>query len=604
MRDVQDDEASIGQSASPQRILGESNVPVILEDDDECVLAWTRGATELFGWSADEMLGRHSPLPRSTVCSKTMAARQWARHGQIRSLTNVPVPSRHGHICLCDAVAAPSPMESGAVGVLFTLSPLTSEGVAHRLAPDFSQALLEAIPIPVFVKDAQGRYTRFNVAWEKFFDRRREQWLGRTVAEMFPGASAATYMAQDENLLRQGGMLEWEGRLPNQRGETAPVIYRKTAIKDDSGTVRGIVGAILDVTALRLAESRFREVIELAPGALIVCDTDGRIALVNAHAVKLLGYERDHLIGLPVDNLLPERYRAAHVVHRQGFSLDPSSRPMGKGRDLYVLRSDGAEIPVEIALGQLPSINGPMVIAVVADITARKHAQSQLESSLKEKTILLDEVHHRVKNNLQVISSLLSLQSSSSDDSGTRTVLSVAVARVRAIGLTYELLYERGDFASLDLAVYLARLIRLTRSGSDPADERISLTSDLSEVLVDMGQAMHCGLILNEILSNAFKHAFPGGRHGRVNVRLRHSADGWVTLIVTDDGRGFDPEDTNPRSGSLGLRLVRLLTEQLGGTLEVSRPWTAHESIRFQVRFPGRGRRNSDGKDRRVDRRG
>lgn len=584
------------ETEAVQRLLADSNVPVILEDGEERVLAWTRGATALLGWSTEEMLGRQSPLPRSAASVQIKNARECARRGHVHTVADVLVLSRSGYGQRCELLAAPAPVEAGKNCVLFTLTPggeARSQGLPS--ATDFSNELLEAIPIPVFFKDTQGRYVGFNSAWEEFFGRKREEWLGRTVLEMFPEDSAHAYMAQDEQLLRDGGALEWEGRLRNQRGETAPVIYRKIAMRNAKGMVTGIVGAILDITALHLAESRFSEVVELAPGALIVCGADGHIVLVNAHAEKLFGYDRENLIGRPIDSLLPERYRAAHAGFRHSFFQGPSSRPMGKGRDLYALRSDGSEFPVEIALGQLPSDRGPMVIVVVADITARTVAKRQLEVSLQEKTVLLDEVHHRVKNNLQVISSLLNLQASSSEDPRIQSALSVGVARLRTIALTHELLYERGDFTSLDLAVYLDRLIRLTRGSSGAEIERIELKADLSEVIVELGQAMYCGLIVNEMLSNAFKHAFPGSSSGRVDIHLRRGADETAMLIVSDNGCGFDPEASHTRTGALGLRLMRLLTEQIAGSLRVSRLGTAGESIRFELCFPCKGRRRPNG---------
>ena len=164
--------------------------------------------------------------------------------------------------------------------------------------------------------------------------------------------------------------------------------------------------------ALKKSEERFRQVVESTPSAMIMVDTNGRIEMVNAQAETLFGCPRTQLIGRSLDILVPERYREGHPSLRRAFFQDPQSRPMGLGRDLYAMRHDGTEFPVEIGLNPIDTDDGPKVLSMIVDISDRKQKEERINAALKEKDVLLAEIHHRVKNNLQIVHSLLDLQSS------------------------------------------------------------------------------------------------------------------------------------------------------------------------------------------------
>jgi two-component sensor histidine kinase len=207
----------------------------------------------------------------------------------------------------------------------------------------------------------------------------------------------------------------------------------------------------------------------------------------------------------------------------------------------------------------------------VAERTAALQAlNTQLEASLQEKEVLLKEIHHRVKNNLQVISSLLSLQSHTVDDPHVLAFFQESERRIHSMALVHEMLYQTDDLGKCNLAQYIPTLsAQLMRAYGVDAG-RIALRIDVEEVALPLDMAIPCGLILNELLSNCLKHAFPGGQAGEVTVALTHTAD-CVTLSVRDNGRGV-PEHLDFRNtDSLGLQLVCALTEQLGGRLTLTR---------------------------------
>jgi PAS domain S-box-containing protein len=339
-------------------------------------------------------------------------------------------------------------------------------------------------------------------------------------------------------------------------------------------------------------------VVEAAPNAMIMVEQRGRIVLVNTAAERLFGYERSELLGQPIEILLPLRVRAGHESSRFHY-LDmgtPLARPMGAGRDLFAIRKDGVEVPVEIGLNPILTSDGQCVLASVIDITERKRVEDELkagqqavsehlrelEKALAEKTVLLQEVHHRVKNNLQIISSLLRMQGETVKDDAVTSALKESQMRVLSMALVHERLYSESQVDQVDFGDYSKALVaELFRSFADRSGRIVSRVNS-SKILLSIHQAIPCGLILNELVTNALKYAYPGERSGEIVVNLEHSAPNTVDLSVSDRGVGLPDNFTWSRSKSLGLPIVEVLARQLGGCLSVERG----DSTVFKVEFP------------------
>lgn len=259
------------------------------------------------------------------------------------------------------------------------------------------------------------------------------------------------------------------------------------------------------------------------------------------------------------------------------------SRPEGDRQLEFRLRSPaGGEHWVRVA-GGLESRRGQgRVMGFLFDIHAHKHAEENaLRATLREKDLLLREIHHRVKNNLQVVSSLLRLQASTQEDPAVHLALQEAQERVQAIALIHQKLKHAPDFSQLDLPGYVQTLAeRLVRSyASVPA--LIDLRVQVASVELGPDAPVPLGLILNELVANALQHAFPVGQGGSLDIQIEPDAQGRVTLRVADSGQGL-PESVDLDSGGLGFQLVRALTDQLGGTLELER----RRGASFLLSFP------------------
>lgn len=325
-----------------------------------------------------------------------------------------------------------------------------------------------------------------------------------------------------------------------------------------------------DSKTLKL-EASFRTLMDGAPNAMVAVDRDGALILFNSQAEQVFGYTREEVLGRPLELLVPTRFRSDHPSLRAGFGHAPNARPMGAGRDLYALRKNGSEIPVEIGLTPINTQDGLIVLAAIIDISERKQRETALCRALEEKEVLLGEIHHRVKNNLQIVDSLLEMQKGRVNDAATVAALQESQNRVRAMAIIHQMLYQSADFSEVALQNVLQRLADnvFVSYGAAP---RIAFEAQMDDVTLPLDKAIPLGLFFNEVLSNACKHAFPNERTGLVRVEL-HTTGRTVTLSVSDDGVGLPAE--LPLDGgvtaTLGLQIVPLLARQLSGQLVVER---------------------------------
>jgi two-component sensor histidine kinase len=223
---------------------------------------------------------------------------------------------------------------------------------------------------------------------------------------------------------------------------------------------------------------------------------------------------------------------------------------------------------VEVSAACILYRGKPASLAYFRDVTERNTAEAQARASLAEKEVLLKEIHHRVKNNLQIVSSLLYLQSRVVDDAKTLEALNESQNRIKSMALVHDALYRSFDVAHIDMTEYVSSLVRHLTNSYQREDIPVNVSVDVAHVSFPIDMAVPCGLIVNELVSNALKHAFKTRGDNRVGVALG-SADGKFVLSVTDNGVGLSAELDVTQSPSLGLQLVCVLVDQIDGTMEV-----------------------------------
>jgi PAS domain S-box-containing protein len=363
---------------------------------------------------------------------------------------------------------------------------------------------------------------------------------------------------------------------------------------------------------------RYRELFNFAPDGYVVTDPQGVIVEANRAAAALLNIAQERLIRKPlaVFIALDDRgsfrsqiawlqnggrvrewevwvkprnrppfpaaisctaSRQAHgmVVWLRWLLRDISERKQAE--DVIRRANEALERQVKERTLALQTLNEQLH----RDIARRAAVEEQLRDSLREKEVLLREVHHRVKNNMQVISSLLNLQSGQIEECHIRELFQESQHRIQTMALIHDTLYASGNLANINLLTFTSTVASSLANSYAVADNHITLHIQADEVLVPPDTAVPYGLILNELVSNALRHAFPDGRHGQINVLLRHDPPSQASLTVQDNGCGF-PRDIDFRAtDSLGLQLVNALTEQLGGTIALER----HDGTAFTLTF-------------------
>jgi PAS domain S-box-containing protein len=474
-------------------------------------------------------------------------------------------------------------MSADTGGISDTTGRTAADEALRRSEARFRQ-VLEATPNALVMINRAGLIEMVNGQAERMFGHSRAELLGQPVEMLVPERFRAVHPGHragfyaDPRSRPMGTGRDLFGL--RKDGSEFPVEIGLSPI--ETGDAMMVLSAVVDISVRKRLEERFRLVVEATPNALVMVNRAGLIEMVNAQAEHMFGYSRTELLGQPVEMLLPEPLRANHPRLRGSFYADARSRPMGAGRDLNAVRKDGVEFPVEIGLNPIETDEGTMVLAGVVDISDRKREEERLRAALKEKEILLGEIHHRVKNNLQIVHSLLDLQSASISDPAAVEMLRDGQNRIRSMALIHQLLYFSKDFARVDFATFLDNLIPTLVSSYAIESDRFTISINAADGQLPLNAAVPCGLIANELISNAFKHAFPGGRLGEIRIELTRDGTDQAVLLVSDDGIGIPDDLVLESTSTFGLQLVMLLADQLGGELEIHRS----TPTRFLLRFP------------------
>ena len=296
----------------------------------------------------------------------------------------------------------------------------------------------------------------------------------------------------------------------------------------------------------------FEVVFRRSPDALLLLDEQAAVTRCNARAVELFGPAQGRAVAELLEDVSPLLASAA-------LPDDAASIFERRGR-----RTDGSGFAAEVTAASATASGAPLTIVAVRDLTERRRVEEELRRSLAEKVTLIQEVHHRVKNNLQVLTSLLTLQASRSEDASARTALDEATRRIRSMALVHQLLYDGSDLTEISLRDYLVRLSDMLRASLSP-DAEVHVEG--AAVVLPLERAIPCGLLVNELLTNAFKHGRSADGRVRVEARIERT-DGGFAITVSDRGPGLLPSAARPRS--MGQTLIQALVRQLRARMSVS----------------------------------
>ena len=356
---------------------------------------------------------------------------------------------------------------------------------------------------------------------------------------------------------------------PGEKKQTDEKIVQSDPRNGRRATNRFITERKRAGDALQHSEEHFRILFDEALDGICLADAEtGFIIDCNQALAALVGRERAELIGQPQKTLHPSQNDKA--AHSPTFRQHLNDKE-GQTLETQVVTSTGIIRDVEIKANRLNFQGREMLQGIFHDITERKRAENQIKASLAEKEVLLREIHHRVKNNMQIVSSILNLQAGSVKDPAALECLRGSQSRIRSMALVHEKLYRSSDFSRIDFGEYVRSLVTALFQSCRTDSNQVRLDFKAEAVFLDINTAIPCGLVTNELIVNALKYAFPEGRSGVVKIRLRPLGKDEYRLVISDNGVGF-PKDLDFRNTeSLGMQLVTLLVGQLDGTINLKR---------------------------------
>jgi PAS domain S-box-containing protein len=579
---------------------------IVVTARDGQVLYWNAGAESIFGYAAHEALGRplaalivppdpqgESGQTREQDASAEIATFESIRRKRDGSLVHVAITR----------VLMPGP-NAGEQVIVSTEKDVTELKVrrdAQRVQGKFGD-LLESTPDAIIMANPTGRIVLANRRAELLFGYEAGELLGRPVEHLLPRRYREGHVGHRSGYFSQprarsmGAGLELYGL--RKDGAEFPVEISLSPLKTDEGML--VMSAIRDISGRKRDEQRFRGLLEAAPDAIVIADSQGSIVIVNAQTEKLFGYPREELLGRKVEMLVPERYRDRHPEHRMGFFKAPRARAMGAGLDLYGLKRDGSEFPVEISLSPLETEEGTLVSSAIRDISERKRIERALQEknddllrASQAKDRFLASMSHELRTPLNGIIGFAEFLADGKPGAVNpkqreylEDILSSGEHLLRLINDMLDLAKVQAGKVELNLTAFrFGDVVDGACAGVRALAEKRQIAMDvavapgLEQVTLD---EQLCRQILYNLLSNALKFTDPGGQ---VRVTASLLGDGLFSIAVADTGIGIRQEDLHRlftefeqlESGltrrfggtGLGLALTRKIVGLLGGSVRV-----------------------------------
>ena len=381
--------------------------------------------------------------------------------------------------------------------------------------------------------------------------------------------------------------IQIEGKLIRSNGEVFWVNTWFRGEKDDDGYTKKLYGVNQDITerkiieeSLIVSEDKYRSLFEADPNYTILIDTNHIIMDVNAATTDITGLSKEKLIGKHLDDLdiILDEDKPLHIDKIVDLLDGNKVKPF----EARLMDKNGILRWVNVRLTSIEKEDVVSFILIIAsDITELKKYENEIQDSLHEKEILLQEIHHRVKNNMQIISSLLSIQTRYVDDEESINILKESQNRVKSLAMIHEKLYKSHNFNKIHLLDYIESLVWDLFYSYAIEKGRIKPILDIDDIELNIETSVPCGLIITELVSNSLKYAFPDHREGELEVSLK-VIDNYYELTISDNGVGI-PEDIDFfNTDSLGLQLVNSLTDQIDGEIYFDRSNGTKFTITFK----------------------
>lgn len=583
---------------------------IIGTDVDDTITSWNRAAETLYGHGAAEAIGRHLGLivPAERLTELDQIMNSITAGEPLRHLRTVRV-TQAGREVNVDLTISPV---HDSHGNLIGKSAIARDVSEQVLAEERFRLAVEASPSAMLMVDAEGKIVMLNAEAERLFGYQRAELIGGELNTLIPERFRQAHPGHRQAFMGspQARAMGVGRELYGLRkdGTEVPVEIGLNPIETTNGTF--VLNSIVDITERRQAEEKFRLAVEASPSGIVMVDSAGTIVLVNAQTQRMFGYAREELIGSSVDRLVPKRFRGQHAHNRRSFAAAAEARSMGIGRDLYGLRKDGSEFPVEVGLTPIDTDAGRLVLSTILDITARKRSEEALSAQAMELSRSNDELEqfayvasHDMQEPLRMVSSyteLLAERYAGQLDDKARRYIHYAqdgAERMRAM-IDDLLVYSRvrtrgGDLVEINARDAFARALANLQVPVREARANIEANIDV-QVLGDEAQLSQ---VFQNLLSNALK--FSGDGEPEISVSARRAGANYV-FAVRDNGIGIAPEyserifqmferlhtrDEYAGTG-IGLALCRRIIERHQGTIWMESDGANGSTFFFTLKAP------------------
>ncbi|MEH2193478.1 MAG: PAS domain-containing protein [Nostoc sp.] len=446
---------------------------------------------------------------------------------------------------------------------------------------------IKIAPVGITIMDRDLRFLFINEALAEINGIPAAAHIGKTPWDIVPDLAPKQEQVFRHLLTTGEPILDWEisGETPKLPGVTRTWLasYFPIQSEPDEPISMGIV--VVEISDRKRAEQmlELQAVItrNMAEGICLVRTTDGVFVYANPKFEQMFGYEPGELIGRHVSVVNSEDEHTTHEAVNQAICATVIQH--GEANyEVENVKKDGTPLwcRATTSIFEHPEY-GSVLVAVQQDITEHKQAEEKIKASLKEKEVLLQEIHHRVKNNLGIVSSLLQMQCRRTQDPLVTAILRDSQNRIASIALVHEKLYRSEDLSDIDFAQYIPDLITHLFDSYNVSSSQIQLKIQVDDASLDIKTAIPCGLIINELVSNALKYAFVGNIKGEIEVKFYQELESTLTLIIRDNGIGLPANFDSKKAKTLGITLVQGLVKQLRGKLEIA----SHQGTQFKITF-------------------
>lgn len=450
--------------------------------------------------------------------------------------------------------------------------------------------LLEAISdkaeAAIWVRDSEGRHVFVNQEWKNIFDLSDQQIIGKTALEILDKATAKAFQKNDSKVLASDQSIKYEERIPTLRGDRY-YLTNMFPMGEIPGVGKSIGGIASDITERKQVEEelKFNSILLDEIGeSVISTDPEGKIIYWNNAAEQLYGWSQSEVLGQNIIDITPSKVSKEQAA--EIFSLLVNGESWTG--EFEVERKDGTEFCAVVTNSPVYNEEGKLIaiIGISSDMTERKANEQELKNSLKEKELLLGEVHHRVKNNLAIISSLITLQMMEVEDENFKMILENSNNRIHSIAMVHELLYRSESFTEIPFEKYIKDLLLTIKRTIGSERKNIDLVTKVEIGGLSINQAIPLGLMLNELITNSLKYAFIDKKKGKIKVTITRLGD-YIKVLYEDNGKGYPDDIDFAETGSFGHTLIHALLKQLSEEYKVETKGKFRLEFQFKERKRG-----------------